>query len=378
MKLDHHNIEALLHSFKAAGIKGNARQEESNIFEIAGYPHYENVVSNILAFFFDTEEQHGYQDKWVKALLRCYKKKYPHQDISIETINTSNIEREYSNGDDKRIDLLLDCEDFLVLIENKIYASLYNDLDIYENMAKNYLRSVDKEDIPILKIVLSLSSVNNIKQDDVINITYDELYAELEQDDNDYQVNDKWKMLEIEFIESIKRRKANMRSNEDWVKFAKDNVEDINAFLDVYKEDTLQRLRCCKDLCKDIKTLDESLSAGTYEGGRSDPYCSVYLNLRLNDGSTPCIETYVMKRPSNKAYEDYSYVYVALWSREHKSYDYLSSLVNLIGVIGAKKHKTDGWKEQYILRILPLNDVDIHSLANDIVRYAQAILTHQK
>ena len=39
--------------------------------EIAGYPHYENVCSNILAFFFDTEEQHEYKDFFKLTFKMC-------------------------------------------------------------------------------------------------------------------------------------------------------------------------------------------------------------------------------------------------------------------------------------------------------------------
>ena len=42
-------------------------EKETNIFDITGYPHYENVASNILKFFFDTNEVHGYRDLWLRS-----------------------------------------------------------------------------------------------------------------------------------------------------------------------------------------------------------------------------------------------------------------------------------------------------------------------
>ena len=36
--------------------------------EIGGYPHYENVCSNFLAFFFDPEGPHGLDSLFLEAL----------------------------------------------------------------------------------------------------------------------------------------------------------------------------------------------------------------------------------------------------------------------------------------------------------------------
>ncbi len=50
------NATKLLDEFK----KLPGRVERPRTFmEIAGYPHYENACSNILAFFMDPEEPHG-------------------------------------------------------------------------------------------------------------------------------------------------------------------------------------------------------------------------------------------------------------------------------------------------------------------------------
>ena len=367
------SLKELLKKFNQLDLSKKNEKVEKNVFEIAGYPHYENVISNILSFFFDTEEEHGFKDLWIKSLINCYLAKNNIKDISSDVISTKTIEREYSNGSDKRIDLLIDCSSFLILIENKIYASLYNDLDIYAEMANNYLKNTDNEGVPILKIVLSLFMVDNIPQDDVINITYDELFTELEKNMDEYQTSNKWGILSEDFIESIKRRKSNMKLDNKWIEFAVENTDDISSLIDVYNKDCQMRFDFCKELWKKIKELDNNLHVGTYSGGKNDPYYSVYLNIKLSDTTTVCIETYIMKKPSKKAYEDYDKVYVALWSRDRRTYDYLQRLVNITGVNNAEKHTSDGWKEQYLLQILPVNSINTDTLANDIVRYAHSI-----
>lgn len=373
MNIDYETLKELLNKFNNSKIKDTYNKEDKNLFEVAGYPHYENVVSNILSFYFDTEEEHGLKDYWIKSLLNCYKSKNKYSEVIGEKISTSNVLREYSNGSDKRIDLLIDCNSFIVLIENKIYASLYNDLDIYTEMVSNYLKDNDNIGVPILKIVLSLYEVSDIKSDEVINITYEELFKELAKNKTKYQINNKWSLLSEEFIENIKRRKSYMKVNKKWIEFAENNIDQVSDFIDIYNKDCYERLDLCKDLCKSIKSIDDSLRCGTYSGGKVDPYYSVYLDIILKDGTDICIETYVMKKPSSKPYEEYSKVYMALWARTRKNKEYLYNIVSKIGLIEAKFHETGGWKEQYILQEIPLELVNINKLASDTVEYAHII-----
>lgn len=36
-------------------------KEDKNIFEISGFPHYETVFNNVLAFFLDSSESHNFK-----------------------------------------------------------------------------------------------------------------------------------------------------------------------------------------------------------------------------------------------------------------------------------------------------------------------------
>ena len=375
--IDYKQLQKLLDGFVETKIAENNNKSDSNLFEIAGYPHYENVVSNILSFFFDAEEQHGFKDCWIKALLTCYLRKMPRDAFDVSTINTISIRREYSNGSDKRIDLLIDCGSFLVVIENKIYADLYNDLNVYTDMANNYLKEKDNEGVPLVKIVLSLSEMKNIKPEDYINITYEELFNELDKEKDNYRQDNKWQLLADEFIEAIKRRKTNMKIDEQWIEFSKKNVKEFNGFIKAYKDDCRTRLKFCKELYKAIKSMDESLSCGTYEGGQNDPNCSVYLNIKLSDGATVCIETYLMTQPSTKAYEDYAKVYVALWARDHRPYQRFDELVEAMGINGVQKHESPGWKEQRILQVIGIEVANVNNLALDIINYVHRINKHE-
>lgn len=58
-------IDSFLADFSA--ITFSYKEREHNFIDICGFPRYENIISNILAFFFNIEEQHGFKDLWLKV-----------------------------------------------------------------------------------------------------------------------------------------------------------------------------------------------------------------------------------------------------------------------------------------------------------------------
>ena len=112
--------------------------------DIAGFPQWENVYSNILAFFLDTGEAHRFGSLFIQSILAAYQDKCPdawpgkdlRPDIDFET---EKVEREAATATGKRIDLLVECSEFVVCIENKIWSGLHNELGEYQ-MRLNWVR----------------------------------------------------------------------------------------------------------------------------------------------------------------------------------------------------------------------------------------------
>ena len=117
-----HSIQAMLDSYKYRELEP---AETPTLLEIAGFPHWENVCSNILAFFLDTEQAHGFGPLFVRSILEAYRSRcrqdwlegvpYP-EDVGA----ADAVEREVMTGNGKRIDILVHCADFRICIENKI------------------------------------------------------------------------------------------------------------------------------------------------------------------------------------------------------------------------------------------------------------------
>jgi len=137
-----------------------------NLIEIAGYPSWENVNSNILAFYFDPLEEHGFKTLFLDGLLEIISENLGSGfDRSLFEYDSISISREYTTNKGNRIDILIASDsvsndntpDWAIIIENKIYAELYNDLvDYWESAnAKNkvgVVLCISENDVLVNKI----------------------------------------------------------------------------------------------------------------------------------------------------------------------------------------------------------------------------------
>ena len=162
--------------------------------EISGYPHYENVCSNILEFYFDTTAEHGLQDLLISAFLRMAGE----ESIIVDAIS---VTREDNTGNG-RIDLVIEGESFIIAIENKIFHWLANDLDDYSNSI--YLRSKGKQ--IVIKVVLGLTQIESekIRSSGFVSYTYKQLWQEVCNLLGRYiaNANPKWVTYLLDFMET--------------------------------------------------------------------------------------------------------------------------------------------------------------------------------
>ncbi len=96
---------------------------------IAKQPHYENVLSNIYSFFFNVNEVHKMEDLFIKSLLEVALEKGVSKDFS--SFYDFNCATEVGTTKGGRIDLLWSNGRQSIIIENKVYHHLNNDLEDY-------------------------------------------------------------------------------------------------------------------------------------------------------------------------------------------------------------------------------------------------------
>ncbi|MFR9543082.1 MAG: PD-(D/E)XK nuclease family protein, partial [Rikenellaceae bacterium] len=101
------------------------------LFDVMKQPHLENVWSNIYAFFFNPEEDHGFGNLFLRTLVELIKEKQYGRDFTEMIDEYIDVKTEDSTEDSKRLDVALQSDNCAILIENKVYADLYNNLGVY-------------------------------------------------------------------------------------------------------------------------------------------------------------------------------------------------------------------------------------------------------
>lgn len=111
-----------------------------NIFDALGVARAEIRHSNFLAWLLDPNESHGQGSLFLKAVLMDLLKQTPPEmrplspiELDGEELRGVEVRREWRN-----IDLLVICSEprFVIAVENKIDAWLYNDLAKYEQTVR--------------------------------------------------------------------------------------------------------------------------------------------------------------------------------------------------------------------------------------------------
>ena len=200
---------------------------EPTSFELAGFPHYENVISNILAFFFDSSKQHSFGNLFVESLINSLpestRKEYNNLDLNFE------VEREEKTTTGHYIDLLLHNDSCSIVIENKIFAGLQNELDDYYTYAKTSSVEASKK---VFGLVLSLEPVTPTSSN-FYNITYAEFIHTIRANMGFYLSDNNLKYLPllinlIVTIENLAKGKYIM--NTEFVAFVNKNSDSVERF----------------------------------------------------------------------------------------------------------------------------------------------------
>ena len=222
--------------------------KEKTFMEISGYPHLENVVSNIIIFYLNPNEEHDLNDIVLKSLLQVFKNKtnYDYNELDFSTISTF---REYMTLKGNRIDIVLQSNEIVIGIENKIQAGVYNDLE-------DYATTLEKLNKRNLKILLSLKDETEIaEQAKFTNILYSEFFEILKNKLKNYKnKKNKWYVYLIDFIknmEGYKMEKYMESKIYNWIKNNKDGINDFLKIIEISKKSIQEKAREYSSLFED-------------------------------------------------------------------------------------------------------------------------------
>ena len=202
------------------------------LFDISGYPHYENVISNWYQFFLDSENPHGLGGLFYSSL-----KELVGIEDGISRGAPCKVEREHLTKKGQ-IDLLV-YEDkdedgsYInpIIIENKINAPLYNNLYDYYDSVKGENK---------ILIVLALHECEEVKLKNGFKVkthTHKGYMNIIKDNIPDYieSVDPKYFIYLQDFINNIERITMPQEIIDN-MKFYFENSEKINNLLEVKKE----------------------------------------------------------------------------------------------------------------------------------------------
>lgn len=219
------------------------KTKEETFISICGFPHREKVASNILSFFFDTSREHNLHDLFVRSLIESVglsPENYP-SDFSSET----EVYTEKGNY----IDLLLRNDQVNIVIENKIYAWLYNDLDDYYETA-----SENGKNKPI-GVVLSYYPQEKVNSN-YKYVTYESFFNYIKKNLGFYVQNSNKKYLPflIDFIENIENLDWSESMDKEFVEFIRKNEDvaiDFSAKIEELRKVLRNQVKSVNQLCEE-------------------------------------------------------------------------------------------------------------------------------
>lgn len=197
---------------------------ELSVFDVAGFPHYENVISNILAFFFTPDGRHGLRKCFLKALVDCL------EHNSSILLSDVKVDREAYTGNG-RLDLVIKTRTHLIGIENKIRAPLVNDLSDYSSYLDDLAIQNGIGSGNVLKVVLSIREEQ--VSDGFKNVTYQNFFEKLNLNDLNIANDDanKWILFAKDLVSSVEKEMNNFSAEDD---FASEKEDEIRELINIY------------------------------------------------------------------------------------------------------------------------------------------------
>ena len=219
-----------------------ALPEDRTIFDISEYRHYEEVISNWYAFFFDPAAEHSLGNLFLQSLVEVINEDNERRKFSMEDCR---VEREFPTEKGGFIDLMLykqseesDNFETAVIIENKIYAGINNDLHDYYSSVESGQK---------VGVVISLKKID-VPHQKFLNITHEELLGAIKRNLGEYVVsaNPKYIPYLQDFILNLEQM-TKPEKMQDSIKYYFDNATKIDKLLnlrdqaEVYLRDNLRK-----------------------------------------------------------------------------------------------------------------------------------------
>jgi len=243
-----------------------------SILEIAGYPHYENVCSNILGFFIDPSAPHGLNTLLLKAMLGD--NAGPHEFENVV------VEREVVTPAGNRIDLLIKTEAHLIGVENKIFHDPVNPFDDYSKFLES-----EANGRSIVKIILAIKPTTEGTVFGFECLTYQELIDRVRSLIGHYAhlADLKYLVLLSDLMSSIENLSKGSSMYQQLIAFIADNESQVKRIIAVVTDLKAEMRQKVKELGSIINIEGISDIQQWYYREGSDLFDILVYDLKVSD-----------------------------------------------------------------------------------------------
>lgn len=297
--------------------------------EICKHPYnrFEEICSRILQFYFNPKAEHGFGNMWLASLFDIleYPQRYDTDKIKI-------ITEENANG--KRIDLTIISDNFVIGIENKTTANVYNPLHEYKKHIQNTYKNKTQILLVLsIKPITDISTKNKLKANNFAAFTYRELFDAINQHLGNYitSCNQKYLTHMLDFMKTIDNmNSSNSNIENDFFFENKKEIEELIEQFNRYKERILsnqkEQISILKQRISDItghkwwdwQGWDLGISfndkehpigiESSYESTKNDPcaFFHIYITTWKMQDWSPYKETVLKQFPEHILLDEYN------------------------------------------------------------------------
>jgi hypothetical protein len=225
-------IEKIKKLLKEAALHHRSNSRESTLFDIGMRGHFENPTTEVLAFFCDAKAEHKMGSLVVDSFLSLIFRK-TNLSATYEENSLSQPQREVRTENNKRIDLLLSSDTWIMAIENKIYHKQVNPFEEYETFVNSIIKSDSSTEQQPLFVLLSPSGkvAEPDKHKIWCGISYSELIGEVKYRLKDHfydQPFSKWVIILKDFLLHLENIMTKEKLNSEQDEFIFENVTGIS------------------------------------------------------------------------------------------------------------------------------------------------------
>lgn len=217
--MDYDTIESLL-----SAAKGCLQPEpEKTVFSIGGRGYFENPLTDLLAFFLDPQDVHGFGTLFLESLFDCLEGVAQPGSLDL----SMPPQREYSTDRGQRLDLLLQGNDWVLVIENKVNHHQANPFPQYEAF-------INRQFPGLKPIFVILSPGGRSASDNWLPLSYRAFTDRLKRKVGAVSVDahySKWFVILREFILNIEQHAVRYTMDAEAIRFVESNYQDIQNVL---------------------------------------------------------------------------------------------------------------------------------------------------